>query len=85
MADKANMVIISITLPEKLAKEIMKVCSQKEFNKFFIKAFEYYLAYRMQTTALEKGFGAWKNKNHPDLSAPEDSSAYVRSIRYSAE
>ncbi len=34
-----------------------------------------------QKVALEKGLGAWKNKNHPDLVTPEDSTAHVRSIR----
>lgn len=34
-----------------------------------------------QKVALEKGFGAWKNESHPDLVTPEDSKAYVRSIR----
>lgn len=34
-----------------------------------------------QSIALEKGSGAWKDENHPDLKTPEDSTAYVRAIR----
>jgi len=39
------------------------------------------MAYRKQTIALEKGFGAWRNESHPDLVTPEDSTAYVRAVR----
>jgi hypothetical protein len=55
--------------------------SQGEISSFFTEALEHYLAYRKQTIALEKGFGAWKDKSHPDLATPEDSTAYVRAVR----
>ena len=50
-------------------------------SSFFTEALEHYLVYRKQKVALEKGFGAWKSESHPDLTTPEDSTAYVRSIR----
>jgi len=72
---------VSVTLPKELAGEIRSIVSQGEVSSFFTEALAHYLAYRKQKIALEKGFGAWKNESHPDLTTPEDSTAYVRSIR----
>jgi hypothetical protein len=81
MGVRAKTEKMSVTLPKELAGEIRSVTSHGEISYFFTEALEHYLAYRKQTLALEKGFGVWKNENHPDLSTPEDSAAYVRSIR----
>lgn len=81
MGGKAKTEKMSVTLPKELAGEIRSIASQGEISSFFTEALEHYLAYRKQTIALEKGFGAWKNENHPDLTAPEDSTAYVRAVR----
>jgi hypothetical protein len=81
MGVRAKTEKMSVTLPKKLAGEIRSVASQGEISSFFTEALEHYLAYRKQTIALEKGFGAWKNESHPDLVTPEDSTAYVRSVR----
>jgi len=81
MSGKAKTEKMSVTLPRALAGEIRSIASQGEISSFFTEALEHYLAYRKQRIALEKGFGAWKSKNHPNLAAPEDSSAYVRAIR----
>ncbi len=72
---------VSVTLPKELVGEIRSIASQGEVSSFFTEALEHYLAYRKQKVALEKGFGAWKGESHPDLATPEDSTAYVRSIR----
>jgi hypothetical protein len=81
MGVRAKTEKMSVTLPKKLAGEIRSVASQGEISAFFTEALEHYLAYRKQTIALKKGFGAWKNESHPDLVTPEDSTAYVRSVR----
>jgi hypothetical protein len=78
---KANTVKMSVTLPKKLAGEIRAITPQGEISSFFTEALEHYLAYRKQSLALERGFGAWKDRNHPDLMTPEDSVAYVRELR----
>lgn len=72
---------VSVTLPRELAGEIRSMVPQGEVSSFFTEALEHYLAYRKQKVALEKGFGAWKDKSHPDLASPQDSTAYVHSIR----
>ena len=81
MGGKARTEKMSVTLPKELAGEIRTIASQGEISSFFTDALEHYIAYRKQTIALEKGFGAWKDKSHPDLTTPEDSTAYVRAIR----
>jgi len=81
MGGKAKTEKMSVTLPKKLAGEIRSVASHGEISSFFTEALEHYLAYRKQKIALEKGFGVWKIENHPDLATPEDSIAYVRSVR----
>ena len=81
MGGKAKTEKMSVTLPKKLAGEIRAVAPQGEISSFFTEALEHYMAYRKQTIALEKGFGAWRNESHPDLVTPEDSTAYVRAVR----
>jgi hypothetical protein len=81
MGGKAKTEKMSVTLPKELASEIRSIASQGEISSFFTEALEHYIAYHKQKVALEKGFGAWKSEGHPDLATPEDSTAYVRSIR----
>ena len=81
MGGKAKTQKMSVTLPKELAGEIRSITSQGEISSFFTEALEHYIAYRKQRIALEKGFGAWKDKSHPDLATPADSTAYVRAIR----
>jgi Arc/MetJ-type ribon-helix-helix transcriptional regulator len=72
---------VSVTLPKELAGEIRSIVSQGEVSSFFAEALEHYLAFRKQKIALDKGYGAWKSESHPDLATPEDSTAYVRTVR----
>jgi len=81
MGGKAKTEKMSVTLPKELAGEIRSIASQGEISSFFTEALEHYVSYCKQKIALEKGFGAWKNENHPDLATPEDSIAYVRAVR----
>ena len=81
MGGKARTEKMSVTLPKELAGEIRTIASQGEISSFFTEALEHYLAYRKQTIALEKGFGAWRNESHPDLATPEDSTVYVSAVR----
>jgi hypothetical protein len=72
---------ISVTIPEELAGEIRSLVPHGEVSAFFTEALEHYLAYRKQKNALQAGFGAWKDRRHPDLKSPADSTAYVRALR----
>lgn len=81
MSRKGRTEKVSVTLPRELASEIRSIVSQGEVSSFFAEALEHYLAYRRQRIALEKGFGAWKDESHPDLSKPEDTTIYVDNLR----
>ncbi|MFO8009484.1 MAG: ribbon-helix-helix domain-containing protein [Dehalococcoidia bacterium] len=81
MGGKTRTEKMSVTLPKELANEIRSIASKGEISSFFTEALEHYIAYHKQKTALAKGFGAWKDNNHPGLATPKDSSAYVRAIR----
>ncbi len=72
---------VSVTLPSQLIAEVRTLVPQGEVSAFFADAVEQFLAHRRQKAAMERGFGAWKGKNHPDLATPEDSTAYVRTLR----
>jgi len=81
MGGKAKTEKMSVTLPRELAGEIRFIAPRGEISSFFTEALEHYIAYRKQKIALEKGFGAWKDKSHPDLATSGDSTDYVRAIR----
>jgi len=81
MARRGKSEKVSVTLPRELVGEIRALVPQGEVSAFFTEAVQQYLAYRRQRAALDRGFGAWKTENHPDLATPKDSTAYVRSIR----
>ena len=72
---------ISVTIPRELAGEIRSIVAQGEVSSFFSEALEHYLAYRKQKAALEKSYGGWKDKNHPELRAAEDSTRYIINLR----
>jgi len=81
MSNRGKTEKVSVTIPRGLTMEIRSLVPVGEVSSFFTEALEHYLAYRKQKIALAKGFGAWKSAAHPDLAAPEDSTAYVRAIR----
>lgn len=83
MARRVRTEKMSVTLPGDLATEIRSTVSQGGVSAFFTEALEHYMSYRKQRIALEKGFGAWKDKKHPNLATPRDSTAYVRALRES--
>jgi len=81
MGGKAKTEKMSVTLPRELVGEIRFIAHRGEISSFFTEALEHYIAYRKQKIALEKGFGAWKDKRHSDLATTGDSTDYVRAIR----
>jgi hypothetical protein len=74
---------VSVTLPRELAGEIRSIVAPGEVSSFFTQALEHFLAYRKQKLALEKGFGAWKDKDHAGLNTSQDSTKYVHNLRES--
>jgi hypothetical protein len=74
---------VSVTLPKDLVTRIRSIAVQGEVSSFFTEALEYYMAFQKQRSALEKGFGAWRDKNHPELASPQSSVEYIRRTRKS--
>lgn len=72
---------LSITLPKELADEIRLTVPKRRVSAFFAEAIKRYMSQYKQKVALEKGFGAWSNENHPELKTPEDTIIYVRNLR----
>ena len=81
MAGKGKSRKLSVTLPRDLVAEVQATVPKGGVSSFLAQAAEHYLLIRRQREALEKGFGAWKDEDHPDLASPEDSIAYVRALR----
>ncbi len=72
---------VTVTLPKKLAGEIRAIATKGEVSSLVAEALEEYLARRKFKIALKKGFGAWKDEDHPELKTPEDTIAFVNAIR----
>lgn len=72
---------LSVTIRSELAREIRSLVPKGEVSSFIAEAVQQYLASRHQRLALEKAFGAWKNELHEELTRPENSVSYVRSLR----
>lgn len=81
MAAEAGTTKVSVTLPKRLVDEARTIAAKGEMSALLAEALERYLAHRRQMAALEIGFGAWKDENHPELQTPQDTAAYIRSIR----
>jgi hypothetical protein len=81
MGVRAKTEKMSVTLPKELAGEIRSIVSHGGISSFFTEALEHYISYRKQVIAMEKGFGAWKDKNHPELTASKDTLGYVNAVR----
>jgi|GEM_PF-623087 len=85
MPNKKETEKLSITLPEELVAELRATVPCGKLSAFLAEAAEFYLAWRRQKAALKVGFGASKDEEHPDLKTPEDSTAYVRTLREADE
>jgi hypothetical protein len=70
-----------VTIPVELAEAIRCFVPRGKRSAFVAEALEYYLRHLKQKEALEKGFWAWKDEDHPDLMTPEDSVRYVNAFR----
>ena len=68
-------------LPEDLLDELRKVVSKREQSKVVAEALRKELKRLKLERALETSFGAWKDKNHPELKG--GTGAFVRKLRKS--
>lgn len=77
----AKMEKLSVSLPADLVAEIRAAVPPGGISSFLAEATRRHLARWRFWHALERGFGAWPDGNHPELATPEDSSHFVRCLR----
>ncbi len=68
-------------LPEDLLEELRKTVSKRQQSKVVTHALKKELKRLKLQRALQTGFGAWKDKDHPELK--HGTEAYVRKMRTS--
>ncbi len=72
---------ITVTLSDELDEELRAQVLKGRLSAFIADAARSLLAWERQEKALEIGWGAWTDENHPDLQTPEDSVKFVRRLR----
>lgn len=68
-------------LPENLLEELRKAVPKREQSKVVAEALKKELKRLKLQKAIETGFGAWKDADHPELKAGTE--AFIRKIRRS--
>lgn len=68
-------------LPEDLIIELKKTVSKREMSKVVAEALRKELKRIRLQKALQTSFGAWKDKDHPELKGGTE--AYIRKLRQS--
>ena len=66
-------------LPEDLLEELRKTVSKREQSKFIAEALKKELKRLKLKKAITDSFGAWKDKDHPELQ--KGTVAFVRTLR----
>ncbi len=81
MKRRASTTKLSITLPRELVEEIKGIGPAGGMSGFLARAAQQYLAHERFMNAIETGYGAWKEQDHPDLLTSEDATIFVRRLR----
>jgi metal-responsive CopG/Arc/MetJ family transcriptional regulator len=68
-------------LPEDLLEELRKTVPGRQQSKIVAEALRKELRRRRLKKAIQESFGAWKDKDHPELK--KGSESFVRSLRKS--
>jgi hypothetical protein len=70
-----------VVLPAELVSKIDALVGPRGRSRFIAEAAEQRLQQEQLLKALEAGFGAWKEEDHPELSGPEGTAGWVRRLR----
>lgn len=68
-------------LPEDLVEELKKTVSKRQQSKVVAEALRKELKRIKLRRSLQESFGAWKDKNHPELE--KGTEAFIRTLRKS--
>lgn len=72
---------VNFLLPEDLLEELKKTVSKRKQSKVVAEALRKEIKLLKLREALEESFGAWKDKDHPELKGGTE--VFVRTIRKS--
>jgi hypothetical protein len=70
-----------VVLPAELVAQIDELVGARGRSRFIAEAAEQRLQRERQRRALEIGFGAWKDEDHPELNGPDGTVGWVRRLR----
>jgi Arc/MetJ-type ribon-helix-helix transcriptional regulator len=70
-----------VVLPADLVAEIDELVGARGRSRFIAEAVEKRVQLERQRRALEIGFGAWKDADHPELQGPGGTEGWVRQMR----
>ena len=70
-----------VVLPAELVAEIDALVGARRRSRFIAQAAEQRLQQERLLRALEAGFGAWKDEDHPELNGPDGTVGWVRRLR----
>jgi hypothetical protein len=73
----------NVMLPADLLKEIDRVAGARRRSAFLVEAAHEKLSRLRFDRAVARGFGAWKDKEHPELRTDTDHVRYLTRIRAS--
>jgi hypothetical protein len=70
-----------VTLPVELVAEIDSLVGPRGRSRYITEATAERLQRERTLKALEIGFGAWKDEDHPELNGPGGTEGWVRRMR----
>ncbi|MCL4418396.1 MAG: hypothetical protein M1365_17210 [Actinobacteria bacterium] len=82
---KEKMVHVHFTFSRRLKEELEKNVGKRKMSLFVAEATSKELKKLEMASALNAGFGAWKDKDHPELAGNKAVYKYVRSLREESE
>jgi hypothetical protein len=70
-----------VVLPAELVSKIDTLVGPRHRSRFIAEAAEVRLQQEELLQALDAGFGAWRDEDHPELTGPEGTAGWVRRLR----
>ncbi|MBI3962087.1 MAG: hypothetical protein HY335_05000 [Deinococcus sp.] len=83
--EKARVRKVHLLFPETLIQELNRTVRPRTKSQFVVEAVQEKLDRLRLEKGLRAGFGAWRDKNHPDLRTHQDMERYLRALRHSTQ
>ena len=74
-------IVKTVRFPESILEEIRPIMNKNNLNftEFIIESVRTYTRILNYTDGVDKSFGAWKNRSHPELK--DGVNSYIRKVR----